>query len=411
MVDRFLLIRLFLVSYLHPIFVPLFLALCFTMIGQISIPVAWYAWGGQLVPLILLILFTGFLLLKCLMRNIHCRVFLVVAFATVGSFYFVAVMTKVSLDKNIFAWVLYNQLQNLFIGAYVHGWVSFLTEAQAVKIAAIIEVITKPLLIGTFFLELSGVILLAHRRLCLIILSVFMVFHITVFLVSGIFFWELLLVDLGLFIFVKSQSADQKRVIFNKKNLIVCAIIIMTLSKVCFRTVGLGWFDTKLYNIYKFDAVTKSGEVYRIDEDMIAPYDNYFGHNIFHFLHDNKVFDSIYGSVGNLPNARLVNEHVNRNNVVSLQKAYGRYYFSREKTDVFIEFIRKYFQNVKKHQKRKIIFLQHFKAPYHFYYFENIDRSMPWEEIQTINIRRIEKYFNGKNIETFRDYVIHSIEL
>ena len=119
--DRALLLCLGGLILYHPAFVIPFLLVLHLIVFQFELPLRIYSWTDKLAPLQVLILFSAFLVLR-VFRKVRVSVFIFMTLCLVGAHYFAAAQAKLLLGDKLFAWVLENRLDNLFVSSYINGW-------------------------------------------------------------------------------------------------------------------------------------------------------------------------------------------------------------------------------------------------------------------------------------------------
>jgi hypothetical protein len=111
---------------------------------------------------------------------------------------------------------------------------------------------------------------LVDARVTVCLLTGFALFHVAVFLLSGLNFLAWAGTNL-LFALAVSQASH----LFDAKTTLVSIILILT-ALYWQRPVRLAWLDSRLTCTYRIDAVGRSGTVYRLLPHFFGPYDFVF---------------------------------------------------------------------------------------------------------------------------------------
>lgn len=243
----------------------------------------------------LITLFISFSFIKRL-QHIHTNVFLLLAFSLHASNYFIPGITKIELSPNGWEWVSFNQLSNLFVSSYLNGWLGFLDQNIVLKISNLIakaEFIISPI---SLLIELSGIMLLFHRRLSIFILIGFQLLHLGIFFTSGIFFWSWMILNFGLIFLLKNLPVDSLNYLYQKKNRILFIVLVL-ISPILFQPSALGWWDGNLNTTYDFILTTKNQDKIKFNRNDFGPYDMIFSQNRFYYTSDEKILNNTYGVI------------------------------------------------------------------------------------------------------------------
>ncbi len=180
--------------------------------------------------------------------------------------YFFSGFQKIMLDGGPLFWVFQNPTHVLSINAWLSGSFPFGPWQETAKL--VIELADQShVLLNIIILlaQLAAVVFIA-RRVTMIGLTLFYdLTHIIIFLVSGIFFWKWIILNLAL---VAAVHRLPKWV--EKRSVVAVCIAVVLFAPAIFGIVRLGWYDTRALVISEAFAVTNSGEVIRVPS-------NYFG--------------------------------------------------------------------------------------------------------------------------------------
>lgn len=174
-----------------------------------------------------------------------------------ASNYFFSAIAKIYIFRNEHPlyWVLNNETDLLvkhavdqkidLIGAQFISGISTWTDAVTIFMNGFV-----------FFVQLLSLIIISNRRLCILLLTLYDVMHLGIFLLTGIFFWKWMILNL-IFVAVIRSDANQlefKRYFVGMPTLKFATITITSFFFLCavyksnITVAWLGWHDTPLRN-------------------------------------------------------------------------------------------------------------------------------------------------------------------
>lgn len=176
--------------------------------------------------------------------------------------YFYAGMIKLALGlHHPLLWVLDNQTQTLLPAALESGVlpISFSSSLThfAYEALADVRVLTNFITIST---QLLAVVAITRIRWAILITLCYDVLHVMIFILSGIFFWKFIILNLAI---VAALSTMQIRVIPRRLKIFFCSTIV--LSPLVFQIMpSYAWLDSRSMNSVHIVAVTEDGAEYRV---------------------------------------------------------------------------------------------------------------------------------------------------
>ncbi|MGE0821067.1 MAG: hypothetical protein AB7G75_31570 [Candidatus Binatia bacterium] len=394
--DRFILVLLTLLVFIHPLFVPPFIMFVLLIAYQLQYPLPEAAWLWPDKKLLIdgIFVFHAFLYLHILLKS-NVSLLLFSTLCLTGGIYFYAAIFKLSIGPNWYSWMVDNKLSNLVISSYLSGWLGFLNQESAIRITHIVETFERPLQFYTIITEISGLLILASIRSSRIILMGFVLMHLGILASSGIFFWKWVIFDLALCFFVTAQSQNENVQIYNRKYFALSIVTIVG-ALFYFRPVYFAWFDSKMSNFFEIYAVTEDGNKYRIEPRFFSPWDIIFTQSRFYYLTDNKILVGTYGSSFNYELTKKL-ESAHNEDIDHLKEIYGKSFYSSHSQMRFIQFVTEYMKNAEV-RREKFIWLNSLSPPYHFRIFENENHFDFQAKIKFIELRQVEYLYTGKEI-------------
>jgi hypothetical protein len=204
----------------HPVFCFPVMVLVQIIGSQFEYPLQELSWTDKRLPFDLLILFNCYLAVRAWIKT-PPEMCVYVALCLVGSFYYVPALSKLNLEESPVVWIFQNDLANLFISSYVNGWLSPVPQETILRIAATLHYINPILLVFTLASEIAGLFVLFHKRYTILWLIGASLRHMEIFVVSGIWFWKWVFVDVGLAAFLISLN-EKKRLDCTGRGLPCC---------------------------------------------------------------------------------------------------------------------------------------------------------------------------------------------
>jgi len=180
--------------------------------------------------------------------------------------YFYSGLQKVSLDGGPWLWVLENPTHILTANAWLGGFFPLgAWRDVSAQTLQYLEIFVPLLNIVTLLGQLCAVIFVVRRVTMIGITLFYDLTHITIFLISGIFFWKWIILNAALVAAMKYLKPDAER----PTAVILAAIMVLGAPEI-FHIARLGWYDTPALTRTEIVAVTKDGQAH------IVPA-NYFG--------------------------------------------------------------------------------------------------------------------------------------
>jgi len=377
-IDRIIILIFPFLILLHPLFVSPFIVISIALTSQFEYPLHLLSWTDKKLLYYCLILFNVYLYSKLYFKKDY-RNYLILVLILIGCNYFYAAIAKIILN-----WLFHDQLQNLFVASYLNGWLAFIDKRYIIEAAAFIGKFNFIFLLSTLIIELSSIVMLKSRNICISALILFSLLHTGIFLLSGILFWKWITMDLTVACVVYSLTRDQREYIFSGK-VFVLTIFFIIISIPFFKPVRLGWYDTRLNEIYTFEAVGESGKIYDLHSNFFSPYDLPFSQNRFYFLSDENLLVRTYGSTENYEIFRKTKGIENKEELEELEKEKGRNYYDGKKTKILRDFLHIYFSNLNS-RGSKVSMLSKLAPPKHILTFPAGDKYDPDDKIRIVNV-------------------------
>ena len=404
--DRIILLILLILSIRFPLFFLYFLIFSFIFINQLNYPSLQFSFPSHYNnprPLLdILILFITFIFIKRIYKNFSSLLFFITVICLHASNYFIPGLGKIMISSDYINWIWINDLSNIMIARYTHGWVTdFISLESVLNIAKHLQQWTVVAQVITFLSQILVLIVFLHKRFSLLLFLSFELLHIGVFISTGIFFWEWILINLAIVYIINKLDVQQSKQIFNYKVMLV-AMPFIFLGNGVFNASFLAWYDTPLHNYFEVYAVDENNNEYKMDKNLFAPYEQVLYASNYTSYIDKKIMTTWSTS-----NQEMMKElsklSIEKNkskikiNISNLEEKYGYNYFNQKQQKIFETFIKRYIQN-RNQQESKVLFWNYLSPLKHIYYSLNWDKNINnLPKIKYINIKFYKKFYNHNN--------------
>lgn len=298
--DRALLVAFAALALAHrPAWLAAFVAQFTMIVMQFEESPVQYSLTDKRILLSIMILFVAFMLLRAASRSFPARLFLIVALAMTAANYFFSGWAKMRLD-----WWADENLSYIFMAATDNGWMRAAGPGGRETIRAMFDAANPLMLAFTLVVELGALAVFFGRRFAVPMIAAWIALHLGIFFATGIFFWKWIVMDAA-FIAIAWRRGFLLRLPGGpgpsnarwSAAWTACVGVALTLASPLFTEVHfLGWIDTPLSAVYRFEAVGRSGKIYEIPPAAFEPYDFPFAQSRFGFLTERKPPVGTYGS-------------------------------------------------------------------------------------------------------------------
>ena len=401
--DRVILLVLLLLSVRFPLFFLYFLIFSLVFINQLNYPSLEFSFPSHYNnprPLLdILLLFSTFVFIKSIYKNFSILLFFITVICLHASNYFIPGLGKMMISHDYINWIWLNDLSNIMVARYTHGWITDLISLDSVlTIAKHLQQWTVLAQVITFLSQILVLIVFVRKRFSLLLFLSFELLHIGVFIATGIFFWEWILINLAIVYTINKLDFQQSKQIFNYKVMLV-SIPFIFLGNGVFNASFLAWYDTPLHNYFEVYAVDENNNEYKMDKNLFAPYEQVLYASNYTSYIDKKIMTTwSCSSQAMMQELSKLSKQKNKSeinmNISNLEEKYGYNYFNQEQQKIFEAFIKRYIQNRNQHQS-KVLFWNYLSPFKHIYYSLNWDKNINiLPKIKSINIRFYKKFYN-----------------
>lgn len=186
---------------------------------------------------------------------------LLTALAAHFSNYFYSAVQKLRVGDTWWQWVLENPTYNLSLAAWETGSLPITALGNGI-VTHLVEtsiVLNVPLNAITLLAQLIAVLAITRIRWAILLTAFYDITHVAIFLVSGIFFYKWIWLNL-LFVVALGLIADREL----RPALRAWVVAVLLAAPSVFFVAFLGWLDTSSFNDEYVEAITVHDKTYRV---------------------------------------------------------------------------------------------------------------------------------------------------
>lgn len=174
--------------------------------------------------------------------------------------YFISAYAKIYIDSNPLTWVLENNTHYLMMLADISGALYLdLGDNFKSKAHMVVSNMVPFINWGTLIIQSLAIIALLKIRWVIIITILYDIMHITIFIVTGIFFWKFIILNFAIVIGLSTIRNEKTPL-----SVSLSCIVFMLISPLFFYTGRFAWLDTKNVVREYFVAITDDGREFKV---------------------------------------------------------------------------------------------------------------------------------------------------
>lgn len=394
--DRLLLVFFAVGMAFHPAFCLGLIAMLYPLADQFEVPMGRYSYVDKKVAFDILLLVLAGLLARCANRDFDFRRVLFLVLCLVAASYFLPGVKKIQLG-----WIGRTDLTDLLLSQLDDGWLIGLSAQAFARAVRAVELLNLPIQIATAVLEVGAIVLLWRRWLAVALLIPLALMHVGIFTTSGICFWKWVLIDAGLVVVLVLLSTSDRHAVFNVRQF-VTSLFVIGLASFWFHPVGLGWYDSPLSTVFRWEAVGESGQVYEVPPQFMSPYDVNFAQNRFYEVSEEPEIVKSWEAMAALQKAERLDE------VDPVMREWSKVRYDPEDRADVERFLRGYFASLngagRKRRVPRWIAVPHHIWTYPVTDLPTFDAQEPVTHVRARIVSRM--HFGGGRRETWRDEVV-----
>lgn len=402
--DRIFLVLLASAAIWRPAFLLPFVFLVTALATQFNYPIGGYSVTEQFMLVRILILFFAALLWSSLTARPVTTLFGFLLLTLVASSYWWSGLGKLRL-----LWFTHRHVYLLLPAAYSSGWLAFL---QPESIEGVVNGLSRldPLMVAfTLFAECGAILFLWRRRFALLLLSSWIVLHVGIIFLSGIFFWKWILVDLGLFVLLWRSKLGKNRLVFGREHFLL-SIVLIGLGRFWYQAVNLSWYDVPVNYAYRVEATGESGQTYPLPPRFFAPYEYQFSLASFGYLVEQPRLTIVYGATWDRTVAKELLGAEEAIDLFEVERKHGMVRLDKAQIALLEQFIQRSLSNLNAGAGRAAWYTR-LQPPSQLLSFPYNPSFTGQEPITHVDIHQVTSWWNGENYLEVRDQIVHRIDI
>lgn len=402
--DRLSLLALAALVVWRPAFVLPFVVGVVVMATQFHLPIGPYSTAEAYALLRMLMLVPVALALRAVTGRSWSRDLLFVAVLVLAESYLRCGIGKLALD-----WASHGHVYLLLFATYSNGWLGFLDADGVAALGRFVARFDWLMVGGTLILECGAFLAFRHRRILLVLLGGWILFHAGVATVSGIAFWKWAIVDavlLGIFLSREGRDAFP---LFSRTHFWL-SLPVLAVGLVLFRPINLAWYDSPTSYTYRFVGVGESGREYALGPAYFAPFDYTFTLSSFHYLCHEPTLDITWGAAWDRTAVRQLLDAHDAADVRAVEEARGHVPFDADRTAHLDRFLSTFVDAYNRRGSKKT-FLSPVAAPAQLWTFAREEVYPAEDPIRLVRVVQITTLFDGERYTECRERELHRVSI
>lgn len=349
-------------------------------------------------PLFSLTLITPYFLFLCMISSHYCE----------------PGIRKLKLGESWYSWAWNNRLHYLAASAYMWGWQRSQNKEKRIKVLNFLKNWERVFQFGVVIIQCAWLFSGFNGMFTLMLCCLGILFHLIVFSVGGLFFWQSIGMLAATFMAIINLPEYLMANLFNWQNgfLLFAILVIFPLQDKLWKVNALGWWDTPLIGRVDWSVVGESGREYGLYNDFMAPRDRYFGHFYYKYIIPGKNFYDHLGEVNNLSlRDAIVSSEGNVEVINTLKEKWGKNRFLDSFASTHFLYLFLFFKNFNL-GKTKRLFPSFLKAPGgHFYYQGKKTSFKGQEKVKKVIVTFREEFFDGHTFKVLHEEKLKELNI
>jgi hypothetical protein len=333
------------------------------------------------------------------------------------SHYVVPGVAKLTLGTNLWSWIVGNQTHLLLPAAYAWGWARFVPEQYLWPVARVLARLAPACNAAVIFLECGCLIAPFSAESYALFCCAFVLFHLFIFVLSGICFWENIIVNALFAGYLLLWFDPPTDTFFGIKGVCIVAalILLFPLRKAVWKPNRLAWWETPLLNRIRLEVVGRSGARYGLYNNFMCPREREFGRIPLRFCVDEPILTGHLGQVEcERLRALVLATDGDPQALRELKRTQGELLYDARAVERFSFEMKALFRSMQEGHPRNPLprSLRALKAPGgHFYYWGEHPPFTWQEEALALRVFYIEEYLFPNRRATISERLVLDIDL
>jgi hypothetical protein len=404
--DRLLTLLLCALIWYRPVFVLPFLIAVLPLIAQNNVPFGNFSWTLHFLPIRILGLWVAAFTLGMMRSKWEARPFLFLLLVIIASHYAAPGAAKIKEG-----WIFTEEFHLLVPVRYATGWRGFLNEDTMPAFTNLVALFDFPIQVSVIILEILGVfILFFERKSALPLLLGWTGFHIAVLMLSGICFWQWIMIDGALAFLLWRYPEILTKPPYPWIHRGVSMFLIAS-SIVWLNLVPLYWIDTPLIYTYRIEGEGDSGRTYNLPTSLFGPHDFELKLMGFGYLipPDQPALGRVWGGVGRTLVAKSAAKITTTDQALEFERRTGRKSYIETQSMRAREFFKNSIRNLNSRGSTATS-LSFFEAPPALWLSINENDYSFQEPIRKIRIYHIYSLWDKQQLQTVRESLLLEVQ-
>lgn len=331
--------------------------------------------------------------------------------------YLMTALAKMWLGPKWYSWVTDNKIHHLAATAYSWGWARFIPWRWWRRLIGVIKLFEKPMQAYAFTIELLSPLALLHVYAGIGFSVAWASFHLGVFSVSGLLFWEWIGTNLAIAVALSMLPENVSSQVFGGGPLLIAAIfmILFPLRHKLYKPMPLGWWDTPFTQRMHWRVLGESGTMYGVYNNFMCPHERLFGKVHACFLSPAKGITYHLGEVWKHDLRDAIRAAgPNPEKLDEVREQFGVEPRDEKMAANHIAYLKRFFDAVNRKQPKQVLpqWLRWLKAPGdQLFYWGELPPYTGREPVTQVTLLYREEYFDGETLQRLRDEVILTIDI
>lgn len=334
-----------------------------------------------------------------------------------ASHYLSAGYAKLTLGSRWSSWVLENPLQLLPANAYAWGWAQFIPWEQWRWLIRGVERLRVPSLLACLLIELLAPLALLGPHAALSCVLSWCGFHLMVFLMSGLLFWDWMVANGLLLLALFALPPTEQQALFGVEQtlLSLAFILLFPMKNRLWGPIMLAWWETPLTQRMHWLVQGRSGQLYEVYNHFMCPHERLYGVVHATFMAPVPLLSYDMGSVWEAPHRDALlplMQHPERleevRQTVGIQPRHPVW------EEQHLLYLQAFFAALNRGAQKHVLprFLRWLKAPGgHIYAWGALPSYRQQEPVERVFVHFREMLFDGHTLQTLRDERVATVEV
>lgn len=333
-----------------------------------------------------------------------------------SSHYLSAGLAKLTLGPRWWSWLLENPLHFLPANAYAWGWARFIPWKHWLKVIQLVRVFRIPFLLLTLALEILAPLSLLSPETAIAAGVMWSGFHVMVFLMTGLCFWDWILANTLLLGCLLWLPLEQQH-LFGWPAVLLSTLFIflIPLKNRLWGPIMLGWWETPLTQRMHWIAEGRSGQRYEVHNQFMCPHERLYGVVHALFMAPVPLLSYDMGSIWESEARRAIERAVlGQQPVEEVRERFGVQPRHPEWEASHTLYLQRFFAALNRGAKKHILPrpLRWLKAPGgHLYSWGALPPYRRQEPVSRIFLYFRELAFDGATLQLWRDELVRTIPI